>query len=229
MESPLYLMKFQDLERLKEIQCGNIYMKNLEYFIKLEEKEKEKFRADAGEDRIPLPPGKLKISDIDGDGEIELDVKKGFYSGGHLKNPVFCLFSLDYRNIIKSGKAEVMRFSSRQKIELKKFGTHALLIDDANEFMNRISVALDSMKYGYRFGFVKYYKKGEEIRRFADVADNSEHIVFTNEFEPFSIQQEYRIFVETEVEDHFRLYIGDISDITHIESIDKVLETDYEV
>ncbi len=46
MENYIYLMKFQNLERLKEIQCGNIYMKNLEYFTKLEEKEREKFRAD---------------------------------------------------------------------------------------------------------------------------------------------------------------------------------------
>lgn len=44
MESPVYLMKFQNLERLKEIQCENIYMKNLEYFIELEKKERGKYQ-----------------------------------------------------------------------------------------------------------------------------------------------------------------------------------------
>lgn len=229
LENPIYLMKFQDFDKLKSLQSGEMYMKNIDYYIQLEKRERDKFIADSGEDSIVLPSAKIRIRGLEDKKNIEFDFAKAIYSGGHSKNPIFCMFSLDHRNIEKYKNKTVMRFTDDQKKELRRFGTHALLIDDANEFLTRVSSALAAEQYKYRTGFVTYYKDNEQIARFADIANNRKHIAFTKDYEPFFIQQEFRILVENEVEDHYSLSIGDISDITHISPIDEVLNSEYEI
>lgn len=170
-----------------------------------------------------------KMKDLDGSNQIEFDVKKAVYSGGHLKQPILCLFSLDYRNIVRENGKNMMVFSEEQKKELKKFGTHALLFNDANEFLDRVIEALDKQKIGYHFDFVEYYKESEKVQRFSDIVQKKKHIAFTKEYTPFAQQQEYRLLLETQVNDHFILNIIDISDITEIVPIEEALCKKYDV
>lgn len=222
-------MKFQNLDRLMFLRSGKLYMKNMDYFRKLERTEKEKYIADSGEDSVILPFGHLKMKSLDGENSIELDINKAIYSGGHLKQPMLCLFSLDYRNIIERDGKSMMVFNEEQKINLKKFGTHVLLFNDADEFIRRVKEKLEEEKIGFRCGFVQYYKDDENIQRFSDIVNNKKHIGFTKDYFPFSQQQEYRILLETQVDDHFILDIKDISDITEIVPIEQVLQRQYEI
>lgn len=228
-KSPIYLMKFQNLDKLISIQSGKIYLKNIDYFIKLEETIKEKYIADSTEDSVVLPASQLYIRDKEGKSIIDLSVNKAVYSGGHVKQPIFCLFSLDYRNISMENGKKYMVFSKEQKKELTKFGTHVLLINDANEFVGRFVNALGKKRIGYQFGFVKYYKEEEAIKRFTEIVTKKKHIAFTKDYFPFAQQQEYRILLDIEVEDHFVINIGDLSDITEIIPIDEVLQRKYEI
>ncbi|RHB92296.1 hypothetical protein [Mediterraneibacter gnavus] len=135
-ENFIYLMKFQNLDILKSIQSGKLYMKNINYFIQLEKAEKERYRSDAGESSVLIPNSWMKMKSDSRD--LEFEIKRIVYTGGHLKQPIFCLFSFDYRNIIEDNGKLKMVFTDEQKEELKKFGTHALLINDANAFVSRI-------------------------------------------------------------------------------------------
>ena len=192
-ENFIYLMKFQNLDILKSIQSGKLYMKNINYFIQLEKAEKERYRSDAGESSVLIPNSWMKMKSDSRD--LEFEIKRIVYTGGHLKQPIFCLFSFDYRNIIEDNGKLKMVFTDEQKEELKKFGTHALLINDANAFVSRIKNALDKEKISYRFAFVKYYKDSEQIERFTDISLGRKHIAFTKDYDPFARQQEYRIVV----------------------------------
>ena len=75
-ENFIYLMKFQNLDILKSIQSGKLYMKNINYFIQLEKAEKERYRSDAGESSVLIPNSWMKMKSDSRDLEFEIKRKR---------------------------------------------------------------------------------------------------------------------------------------------------------
>ena len=117
-----------------------------------------------------------------------------------------------------------LSFTEEQKQKIRKgLGEYALAITNTNEFLNRLKVALEKNQCTYRYESVNY-NLGNSIYRVQSVQKGIESIVFNKESD-YAYQQEWRLLITNkEVEDHFCIDIGDISDITVLMETDELVK-----
>ena len=152
---------------------------------------------------------------------------------GYKKSPVFCMFILDYRNTTSTalnGDELTIRFdfSDEQKRKLVNFGDSALVIKDHEEFFARMKKGLNDAGISYIRDRVKYYE-GNTLEHVQDIQDNNARIGFWKR-KKYEYQQEYRFLAfDTMIDDHEIIEIGNLSDISQLESREVILNTFTEV
>lgn len=213
---PFYMLaKFQSKELLEDLQSGHIYMKNLKYFIDLERSTGEIGQGDKYEGRMARAE-KLTITDPNTNKSIVLenvdisDTKSQYM-------PVFCttainicgnLIELEYPNFssIISVNDQLINDFTSEGVEL-----YALLID-AGEFLNRIKNVLNKLQISIGYGLIRY--KDTSIFEYSSEKQEPYFNTLFDKSINFAYQQEFRIALDIQVEDHFEFNIGDIRDIS---------------
>ena len=223
------LMKFGSEENLKKLQHGQLYMKNLRYYVNQEKNTGDQCVGDLYDGQMLVHDIKMKAFTVEGKQLIfSASAPNMALDLGYLDKPIFCMFKFDYRNIT-SEKIEgnnliaEYRFSDSQMRNIKDFGEYVLVVKDANKFIERIKEALNREEYDLIHEEVKYYGKNL-VQHIRDVHEFPYKIAFWKR-DLYEYQQEYRFLVDTEVEDHLSVNIGDISDITKIYKTEEVLNT----
>lgn len=216
------LFKFASIDRLQQLRNGKIYMKNLEYFVKL---EKSTGISGVGDKNEGVLFYSNKIRMYDEHDNLVLEANEGKVSDSRiLKSPVFCISAKNiFDNITMFDYPAVVSNIDFDNKIYDDFGTESndfgvLVITDFNEFINRIKAKVKEKGISLEYGMVEYrdikviYKKNDDI-------------LFNNAFtksKRFSHQEEFRILLNIDVDDHFILEIGPISDISKIIDIETI-------
>lgn len=205
------LIKIQRDKYIELFRKGKIYANCLNYF---REKEDNVIGDEQEGVLNGCNGGKYYIPQLQEVGEFSEN--DGFRTL-HSNDYVFCMFSIN----IESG---AFSFSKEQKENLSTFGDTALVITDAEEFFRRVCVALKKQNIDGTCGCVEYYTDNDCFSRIQSIVkDISNHVFWKNS--NYRYQQEFRMifFNKNKQEDHIELDIGDISDISVIMSIEKLL------
>jgi len=224
------LLKFGSRCNLEKLQKGNIYMKNLQYYIDLENSSDDEDVGDKFDGLARLQDVKISMFTVDSDEfvtafqtpELTMDL-------GYKKAPVFCMFMFDHRNHTSerlNGDELTVRydFSDEQRTKLQRFGDSVLLIKNGDEFVARMKQGFLDAGISFTRDFVNYYD-GNILQHFQDIHKDNSRIAFWKR-NKYSYQQEYRFFAfDLEVEDNICVNIGDISDISQLESAETILNT----
>lgn len=214
------LIKFGSNENIRKLQNGQVYMKNMQYYIDLEKATDDENVGDMYEGQLMFGESTLVMTDEKtGDRIGEFDCNVESLSFGYLKMPIYCMFLLDQRNISlleteKDDETVRYKFSEKQKEELKYFGDSALIILNPTEFWSLIVEQLGIQGIAKQGDKVSYYS-GKSSTHFKEVAGNPSRVAFWKR-DKYAYQQEYRLLLKQEIEDAKILEIGDISHITQI-------------
>ncbi len=238
INSVAILIKFGEQKNLRNLQKGSLYMKNLKYYNELEEKQKKIGMGDKNDGKPIIFNMEWTLTDNENQEVVAYSEKSDGIFDFHLNlNPTFCLFTFDKRNIVEFKKIDEeniiqykLKFNPEQIENIRKnFGDSALLIKKTNDFLNRIEKSLSEENIKIAKKRIDYYTKSvNEIDRIVSVFENPDNAPFWKEKEPFEYQQEYRIFcLNKQVEDHYEINIGDISDITELLSMDQIFKREY--
>lgn len=235
------LIKFGERRNLEKLQKGSLYMKNLKYYNKIEEEQNKIGMGDKIDGKSIMFNMEWMLID-DKNKKVIASSKKNSDTifDFHMDlNPVFCLFTLDKRNIdeiLKKDKENIiqckLKFNANQIKNIRKnFGDSALVIKSTNDFLDRIENRLNEEDIKIARRKISYYDKNvNELNRIEQVFGNPDNAPFWKERDSFEYQQEYRIFcLNKQVEDHYEINIGDISDITELLSMDQIFKGECEL
>lgn len=223
------LMKFGAEENLKKLRAGQLYMKNLKYYVDLEKTTDDKDVGDKYDGQMVLQDVKISMYTVDTHEFIaQLDTPSASMNLGYLKCPVFCMFMFDYRNHVDehlNGDNLTIKyqFTKEQLEKMPNFGDSVLIIKNGNEFVRRVKEGLLKAGYGFTRDFVQYYGFNN-IEHLKQVQKNNSRIAFWKR-DKYSYQQEYRFLIHDFVDDYLSVEIGDISDISALLKTKELLNT----
>ncbi len=227
------LLKFGAEENLRKLQSGQFYMKNLQYYVDLENATADEDIGDKYDGQMMLQDVKISMYTIDTHDFIgQFTAPAASFNLGYLKCPVFCMFMMDYRNHVSeelNGDILTVRyqFTEEQLSKMPNFGDSVLVIKNGNEFFSRVKKALLSHDIGYSRDFVSYYGFNR-VEQLEQIQKDNLRIAFWKR-DKYEYQQEYRLVAHTEVDDFLCVDIGDISDITELLKTEVLLNTYLEV
>lgn len=222
---PHYLLfRFDTNERLDNFRKnGYMYLKNIDFFIKLEKLTNTKGKGDYNEARACVIEN-LKIYDKN-DNFIGSAIGPATLRTSNIKHPIYCMTVKNiFENIIEFNYPNFKSLIQFDKKMLDDFckdndDPHVLCIHNTYEFLNRVKFTLEEMNLTCIWKRVQY--KDTSI---ANEVDN--YINFNGPFdkdEYFSYQSEFRILVETPVDDFLDFSIGSIEDISTLISVNDIL------
>lgn len=229
----LMLMKFGSEENLKKLQSGQLYMKNLKYYVDLEKTTDDEDIGDQYDGQMVLQDVKISMFTVDTHEFIaQLDAPSASMNLGYLECPVFCMYMFDYRNHVDEhleGDNLTVRyqFTEEQLEKMPNFGDSVLIIKNGNEFVNRVKKGLLDAGYGFTRDHVQYYGFNN-IEHLKQVQKDNSRIAFWKR-DKYKYQQEYRFLIHDFVDDHLSVDIGDISDITDLLKTEDLLNTYIEI
>lgn len=207
----LILFKFiQKKKHTKDFLNGKLYCNTFDYFSKL--KSDDGMRNDKFEGHNLLLNS--KTSDIEvilGEEKFLLNQENGFISlrtrlNKDKNDKMFCLYA----------------FTIRQELSRKKFavnskmlamGNYVAYIKDSNEFIKRVTNALDKRKVNYALNEVEYI----DTNTYSGKWDKFKKPI------KYKHQKEYRIVYRSDSKEPEYLNVGDLSDIVEIKTIDEFL------
>ena len=214
------LMKFGSEQHLKKLQTGQLYMKNLKYYVNLEKTTDDEDVGDQYDGHMVLQDVKMSMYTVDTHEFIaQFDAPTTSMDLGYLECPVFCMFMFDYRNHVeehldRDNLIVKYQFTEKQLEKMPKFGDFVLIIKNGNEFINRVKKGLLNAGYGFTRDHVQYYGFNN-LEHLRQVQKDNSRIAFWKR-EKYSYQQEYRFLIHDFVDDYLSVDIGDISDITDL-------------
>ncbi len=223
------LMKFGSEENLKKLQAGQLYMKNLKYYVGLEKTTDDEVVGDKYDGQMVLQDVKIYINTVDTDEFIaQFDAPTVSMNLGYLDRPVFCMFMFDYRNHVEKqldGDTLTVKylFTEEQLEKIPSFGDSVLIIKNGDEFISRVKKGLLDAGYGFTRDHVQYYGFNN-IEHLKQVQKDNSRIAFWKR-DKYTYQQEYRFLVHDSVDDFLSVNIGDISDITDLRKTEELLNT----
>lgn len=218
-----YGFRFGRLDRLKDLQEGHVYMKNLDYFIKEEERTGIPGRGDKDE-ALMFYSDNVKAYDPETNSLI-FTGKAEVRSSNDRYKPVFCMMLKDvYQHPVSLNYPKLITRISFDNKLLDDFSENSqepyvMIITDVAEFINRIETELTARNLRLTRNFVNY-------RDTRVIWKNDKGIEFNDAFckrECFKYQEEFRLLLETQVDDHFEFNIGDIKNITNIIEADSIV------
>ena len=227
------LMKFGSEENLKKLQAGQLYMKNLKYYVDLEKTTDDEDVGDKYDGQMVLQDIKINMYTVDTNKFIaQFNAPTASMDLGYLQCPVFCMFMFDYRNHVEEhldGENLTVKyqFTEEQLKKMPNFGDSVLIIKNGDEFVNRVKKGLLDAGYGFTRDYVQYYAFNN-VEHLKQVQKDNSRIAFCKR-NKYSYQQEYRFLVHDFVDDYLSVDIGDISDITQLLRTEELLNTYLEI
>ena len=227
------LMKFGSEENLKKLQAGQLYMKNLKYYVDLEKTTDDEDVGDKYDGQMVLQDIKINMYTVDTNKFIaQFNAPTASMDLGYLQCPVFCMFMFDYRNHVEEhldGENLTVKyqFTEEQLKKMPNFGDSVLIIKNGDEFVNRVKKGLLDAGHGFTRDYVQYYAFNN-VEHLKQVQKDNSRIAFWKR-NKYSYQQEYRFLVHDFVDDYLSVDIGDISDITQLLRTEELLNTYLEI
>jgi hypothetical protein len=214
VHQPLVLLKFGELEHLKELlEKGVIHASSISDIRKTEE-EKENYRNDPAEGALHYlskGPAQATFSTLKNPEGNPLSIP--IINLTYYEKPEFV-----FGNICSFYGITTDNFSNNELIpvnnKMKDFGCHFIMITNFDEFVRRIDKAIESTnKTNWAYGFLKYFNE--------DDYEGDLHIF--KKRSRYSFQKEFRLHFKTKETSAIKINIGSILDIATILSSD-VLE-----
>lgn len=227
------LMKFGSENNLRKLQAGQLYMKNLKYYVDLEKTTDDEDVGDKYDGQMMLQDVKISMYTADTHEFItQFDALSASMNLGYLECPVFCMFMFDYRNHVEEnldGENLTVKyqFTEEQVKKMPNFGDSVLIIKNGDEFVNRVKKGLLEAGYGFTRDHVQYYAFNN-VEHLKQVQSDNSRIAFWKR-DKYSYQQEYRFLIHDFVDDYLLVDIGDISDITQLLRTEELLNTYLEI
>ena len=209
------LIKFKSDELIKSLQSGKIYLNSLKWFRDYENDSGDVVVGDSFEAMIHINEATFVHQES---GE-QIEMSDCLIPTTESNSYVFCMTYI-------APRVESFQFDNQQKSEFTNFGDTALIILDSEEFINRIRAAANAKGYEIYFSAAHYYDESADLANvWFSLMQGTHNIAFWKR-KAYSYQQEFRILIPGSglTDDHLELDIGDISDISIIQSTDKVLE-----
>lgn len=223
------LMKFGSENNLRKLQAGQLYMKNLKYYVDLEKTTDDEDVGDKYDGQMMLQDVKISMYTVDTHEFIaQFDAPSATMNLGYLECPVFCMFMFDYRNHVEENlEGENLtvkyQFTEEQLKKMPNFGDSVLIIKNGDEFVNRVKKGLLEAGYGFSRDHVQYYAFNN-VEHLKQIQSDNSRIAFWKR-DKYSYQQEYRFLIHDFVDDYLSVEIGDISDITQLLRTEELLNT----
>lgn len=200
-------LKFGQEEHIRDLcENGTIFMNSVQYFRHIDD---NCVRGDMYEGISKIknyPPGELEIKSLNYKGKyLALQIRAAHETVLGNIYSLYCISSYTISNPLK--------FQVDDRI--KQFGSHALLIKDNPEFINRIEKRLQTMELPYRHGFVKYYdtnKKNGMISIFHKPKD-------------YYYQNEFRFYVYRPTSEPLLINIGSLEGIAEMYKAEDIIDT----
>ena len=227
------LMKFGSENNLRKLQAGQLYMKNLKYYVDLEKTTDDEDVGDKYDGQMMLQDVKISMYTVDTHEFIaQFDAPSASMNLGYLECPVFCMFMFDYRNHVEENlEGENLtvkyQFTEEQLKKMPNFGDSVLIIKNGDEFVNRVKKGLLEAGYGFSRDHVQYYAFNN-VEHLKQIQSDNSRIAFWKR-DKYSYQQEYRFLIHDFVDDYLSVDIGDISDITQLLRTEELLNTYLEI
>lgn len=227
------LMKFGSENNLRKLQAGQLYMKNLKYYVDLEKTTDDEDVGDKYDGQMMLQDVKISMYTVDTHEFIaQFDAPSASMNLGYLECPVFCMFMFDYRNHVEENlEGENLtvkyQFTEEQLKKMPNFGDSVLIIKNGDEFVNRVKKGLLEAGYGFSRDHVQYYAFNN-VEHLKQIQSDNSRIAFWKR-DKYSYQQEYRFLIHDFVDDYLSVEIGDISDITQLLRTEELLNTYLEI
>lgn len=223
------LIKFGKKKHLKKLRKGKLYMKNLKYYIDREIETGDNTVGDKYDGLFPMNFYDCVFYDYETKRKVfSCSEANAVFDLGYTMCPAFCMFLFDNRNITeRNEKFARYEFTEEQREKLKGFGTHALIISNANAFIERVKNAFLNNQMSIVFDKVKYYN-GNDLEHKEDIEKDKKRIAFWKR-DIYIYQQEFRFFgFDCKVEDSCEIDIGSLTDISKIIKTKKLLSTSSE-
>ena len=224
-ERPLIFIKFtQKKEWAQDVLDGKLYMNKAGFYKELEEKSGKKGQGDVGELQPKLtnvectvilnPTDKEKLIEI----PFESKMVKLRYEED-MNYPLYCLTGLTIDEFIISEYSEKkvtleLPYSKMRIEEIENdFGRYAVVIPPS-EFEERLYDSLSKEKVAWKFGKVKYRNNNNQDW-LNDFINQSEERFLYKDLD-FSYQNEFRLVLDTEIENSMVFEIDSLNGIGHI-------------
>ncbi|PRA04838.1 MULTISPECIES: hypothetical protein [unclassified Paenibacillus] len=231
-----FLLKFGSKQNLESLQKGNLYMKNLKFFIELEGEKQKKGMGDASEGSLVMNDVKLTLKDPQSDEVIlEFEAKRTSLRNDAILNiPVFCAMHIGEEDLEQVGEevdgsiATRILFTEQQKEEMvNEFGDYVLVIP-VTLFMQRIQDNFNKEGYEYALGPIEYLDHSiNQQFRFDEFNTGDPKLLFHKD-RAFEYQKEFRLAILNQaIEDYFMPNIGDMTEFTELVKSSDLLEGNY--
>jgi hypothetical protein len=193
----LGLFKFGQRAHIDDLVSGTLYMNPLQYFVETEANEPDDLRCDSFE-------GVGRLIQADG-GILSMKLQDAFQpvariSGaihwrplGGIKANIYCMYAL--REPTGPQVVDPLNF---------RFGDTFAVFTDGDEFLRRVRNAAETASLDLHCHLVQYVNEREH---------QGEVGIFRKRLR-FSYQSELRIAIIPGTDEPYRLYVGDLSDIT---------------
>lgn len=214
----LPIIKFQSEERIRSIQNGKLYLKNLAWFRELEKQTGDMTVGDIREGMLHVANGYVELTCLNNNTTSIYALDDTLFETLFSNAFVFCATDT-------SPDANGYAFNNDNKAELVKFGNTALVINNVFEFIRRIVEKASDLGYKTFYGTVRYYNSNEDSADvFIDLLRGLQNIAFWKR-DSYCSQKEFRIVVwnKEATEDHLELDIGDISCISNVFTTNEAL------
>lgn len=201
-------------------------MKNLKYYINREIETGDNTVGDKYEGLFPINFCDCDFYDYKTKKKVfSVSEANAVFDLGYTMCPAFCMFLLDKRNLTKKNeKNAVYEFTEEQREKLKKLGTHALIISNADAFIEKVKNGFLKNQMSIIFDKVKYYNEND-LEHKEDIEKDKKRIAFWKR-DIYKYQQEFRFFgFDFMVEDDCEIDIGSLTDISKIIKTKKLLKT----
>lgn len=210
----VFLLKFGNEENIFDLfQNGTIFFNTIDYFQNLEE---QGLRGDPYE-------GTFRITNLFEENGILLKIKipdtrkevklfpgnlhlREFYSD--IKGNIYSMYAMKFCEIKNASNYTVDK-------RVKDFGSHFVIIQKPQVFIDKIQEKLDALKIDYRMGMVNYYDR-KKINCKIGPFDKP------NDYE---YQKEFRILLYRDALDSFSIKLGNLKEfamIFEVKAIDEI-------
>ena len=215
----LPIVKFQSNERIECLRNGKVYLRNLSWFRKREKKTGDMTVGDMYEGMLHIANGNAKITCLSENPLSDYDIiKESAFETVFSNSYAFCATDTTPH---ETGYA----FNKQNKVELRKFGDTALVINDRIEFIKRIENKARTLGFKTFYGLVRYYNNDiDPAEMYVDLLRGIQNIALWKR-DSYYFQKEFRIVLwkKDAYEDHLELDIGEISDISNIFTAEEAL------
>lgn len=208
------LIKFQNANRIQDLQNGLIYMNSLEWYRKDESDNLNNVVGDSFEGMFHINEANFVLSETGESIKITDELMMTSASNDY----VYCMFGINPYN-------NNFTFTEEQKETIKTFGDTALLILDKDEFFKRIRNAALKENYEIYGGFVHYYdEEKDSVNLILSLLSGIQNIAFWKR-KAYAYQQEFRFLIHmpSGEKDHLELNIGNIRDISKVYKTSDIL------